>query len=66
MKKVQNIILGWWFWITNQHNELAQERLAICAPCIHRKGVVCGLCFCPLQQKARVEDEKCDAGKWKK
>lgn len=66
MKKVQNIILGWWFYFTNQHNELAQERLAICAPCIHRKGVLCGLCGCVLQAKARLIEENCPANKWKK
>lgn len=66
MKKIQNIIIGWWFWITNQYRFIAQDRLKVCAKCIHRKGFLCGLCGCVLQAKARLIDEKCPANKWKK
>jgi len=32
-KKLINIVLGWWYWITNRNNKLAQERLSICVKC---------------------------------
>lgn len=64
MKKLSQIFLGWWFWITNRNNKLAQARLSICSECEDRKGVVCSICWCPLQAKARVFDEECPLGKW--
>lgn len=69
MRKIVSIILGWWFWITNRNEELVRKRLLICTHCELRKGLVCGVCFCPLQTKARLEDEYCphpDGDKWKK
>lgn len=65
MKKLSRIILGWYYWITNRNNELARKRLAICASCEFRKWFVCGECFCPLQSKARSDDD-CPKGKWPK
>jgi hypothetical protein len=62
------ILLAWWFWITNRNNELAKSRLVICAGCDKRRWVVCGVCGCPLQTKARLEEEECphpSGNKWK-
>jgi hypothetical protein len=61
------IALAWWYWITNRNNKLAQERLKICSGCELREWFVCGVCGCPLDTKARLEDEKCphpDGNKW--
>lgn len=63
MKKLSQIFLGWFFWITNRNNELAQKRLKICAGCDQRKWFMCGNCFCPLQAKARSNDH-CPLYKW--
>jgi len=68
MKKIGRILLGWYFWVTNRNNKLAQERLKICADCELRKGFVCGVCFCPLNAKARIPEEECphpaELNKW--
>jgi len=66
MKKLFSIILAWWYWITNKNNELAQERLVYCAVCPHRKGFTCGVCSCVLKAKARLPEETCPKGVWKK
>lgn len=61
---LSKIILGWWFWITNRNNKLAQERLAICMPCQYREGKFCGSCGCLLSAKARLPEEQCPYSKW--
>lgn len=66
MKKIINIILGWWFWVTNRNNELAKSRLKVCADCSFRVGFTCGECGCVLQAKARLYDEECPLGMWSK
>lgn len=60
-----SIILGWWYWITNYNNWLAQDRLKYCSPCKYRKGMLCGECGCVLQAKARLKEEECPKGFWK-
>lgn len=65
MKKLTSIILGWWYWITNQNSKTARVRLKICSSCEFRKWFVCGECFCPLISKARSDDD-CPKGKWPK
>lgn len=68
MKKLSQILLGWYFWITNRNNKLAQNRLKICSTCELRVGLVCGVCFCTLQAKARLPEERCphptELNKW--
>jgi hypothetical protein len=62
------ILIAWWFWITNRNDEVARRRLKICAKCEKRKWFVCGICYCPLQTKARLLDSECphpDGNKWK-
>lgn len=61
---MKNIILGWWFWLNNQNNKIAQERLKICTRCPFRCGFLCCECGCVLQAKARLEDEECPKEFW--
>lgn len=64
MRKLQSIVLGWFYYLTNRNNDLARKRLLICTHCELRKGLVCGVCFCGLQAKTRLPDEQCPVGKW--
>lgn len=64
MKKIGRIILGWWYWITNQNNELARKRLAHCLYCPFREGLICGECGCNLQAKTRLPEEECPKKIW--
>lgn len=67
MKKLSSIVLGWWYWLLNRNNTLANERLDVCIHCELRKGLVCGECGCVLQAKARLIEEHCphpDGSKW--
>lgn len=62
------ILTAWWLLITNRNKGLAKTRIKICAKCDKRKGLVCGICFCPIQAKARLLEEDCphpDGDKWK-
>lgn len=64
MRKLSNIFLGWWFWITNFDAPLAQERLRFCKDCPSRIGILCGECGCVLKAKARLMDEECPLDRW--
>lgn len=64
LKFLYRIILGWWFWVTNKNNPLAQARLNVCSNCEFRKWATCGRCGCVLQAKARIRDEECPEKKW--
>jgi len=64
MKKIYRIFIGWYYFLTNQKNEVAKRRLSICVDCVHMKAGMCSLCGCLLQAKARIEDEICPANKW--
>ena len=68
IKKVWNIIKGWFFKLFNIETDLAQIRLAICGQCPNKirtsLGDACGECGCILDAKTRVEDEHCDLDKW--
>lgn len=63
MKKVKNIIIGWYRKIFNKKSELAEKRLAICSTCSYKTKLcgqdICDLCGCVLDAKVRVEDEQC-------
>ncbi len=65
--KIFRILLAWWLAFTS-NSEISKNRLQICAHCDKRKGLVCGVCFCPLIAKSQLEDEECphpDGDKWK-
>lgn len=65
---MKNIIKGWYRKIFKQYSQLARQRLNICDACPHKikmlKQDVCDLCWCVLDAKVRVEDEKCYNNKW--
>lgn len=69
VKKIINIIKGWWFNLFNKHEQLAITRISkckTCDSCIHIElvGDICDECGCILSAKARVKDEKCKLNKW--
>ena len=68
MGKLRNIILGWWYRITNSNYELYTSRMAICKNCDKKIVIlgddVCSECGCFLKAKCRVKDEKCLMNKW--
>ena len=71
VKKLINIIKGWYFSIFNKNEELARKRIAICKKCkscvhIDKLGDICDECGCILDAKARVKDEYCVLNKWYK
>ena len=69
VKKIKNIIKGWYYKFFNKHEQLAKKRIAICMKCNSKThiviiGDICDECGCVLSAKARVEDEKCELNKW--
>ena len=69
VKKLINIIKGWYFKLFNKHEKLANNRIAVCKKCdsiwhIDTLGDICAECGCVLSAKARVKDEKCELNKW--
>jgi hypothetical protein len=64
MKKIYRIIMGWYYFITNQKNDLARKRLKICVECPRMSRGVCTYCGCVLQAKARILEETCPASRW--
>lgn len=67
MKKLLQIFLGWWFWVTNRNNKLARYRLSQCVSCNLFKSGMCTYCGCPVQAKSRLPEETCphpDGSKW--
>ena len=63
MKKIRNIIIGWYRKLFNKKPDLAIYRLNICRTCPYKiricKQDLCNLCGCVLDAKVRVEDEQC-------
>ena len=71
VKKLINIIKGWYFRFFNKNEQLARKRIAICNKCKSKRhidmlGDICDECGCILEAKARVEDECCELNKWYK
>jgi hypothetical protein len=68
VKKILNIIIGWFRKIFELKEDMASIRLNICNHCPHKintpLGDACSLCGCILDAKTRVEDEQCDLDKW--
>ena len=69
VRKIINIIKGWYFNLFNKHEQLAIKRIAICKQCkscvqVDMVGDICDECGCVLSAKARVRDEKCVLNKW--
>lgn len=64
MRKLLNILKGWFIFIFKKRSVMANQRLKICFQCPFRKGIFCGECGCELHAKAGLEDEYCPKGKW--
>lgn len=68
LKKLRNIIVGWFNKIFNRENKLAEKRLAICNNCPKKVKFlgedVCDICLCVIDAKVRVKEEQCHDGKW--
>lgn len=68
MKKLKNIIIGWYRKLTNRKSDYSLNRLQICSRCSYREEFAgmyfCSKCFCELTAKSEVEDEKCLDGRW--
>lgn len=68
IKKIRNIILGWFRLFRKQETEESKRRLAICMDCPDKIKIgnswVCSICGCVCKAKVLVEDEKCLNGKW--
>lgn len=64
MRKIRNILLGWWYMITNHNDRMARERLKVCVKCPYRKGLFCSECGCVLNAKARIDQEDCPKKLW--
>lgn len=68
MKKLKNIIIGWYRYLFKTQSKLAKNRLMICKNCSYKVKYfnqdVCDLCGCVLKAKVEVEDEKCYDNRW--
>lgn len=69
LKKIRNIIIGWWFVLINKTPDYYNERVAICSKCEHiikltKNESMCDSCGCIIRAKARVKNEKCNLNKW--
>lgn len=64
MKKLFNILKGWFIFMFYKRSEMAKARLVICFQCPLRKGIICGDCGCFLKAKTELDDEVCPVGKW--
>lgn len=67
VKKIKNIIKGWFKRIFNFDSELSRKRLEICDKCPHKTKILgdayCSICWCALKSKSMVEDETCYDGR---
>lgn len=69
VKELIHIIKGWYFYLFNKNEKLANKRITICKECsslehIDKLGDICGECGCVIKAKSRVKDEKCELNKW--
>ena len=69
VKKLINIIKGWYYLLFSKNEKLATKRIAICNRCdlkthVDMIGDICAECGCVLEAKARVKDEQCELNKW--
>lgn len=68
VRKIKNIIVGWYRKLTGRKSNFAENRIKICKRCSHREEFAgmefCSLCFCEIYAKSEVEDEICLDGRW--
>ena len=68
VKKIRNIIVGWWRKLFSDSPVWVNQRREICNKCQHMtslgKTKWCTLCWCEIYAKTAVEDEICYDGRW--
>lgn len=64
IRKIWNILRGYYYVAIFFDPPYAKERRKICKTCPHMKLSVCMKCGCPIYVKPRIEDEECPEGKW--
>jgi hypothetical protein len=68
VKKIRNIIVGWFNHFFKPMPNWAKERLNICNTCPHAELIlnekICSKCGCVCKVKVLVEDEICYDGRW--
>lgn len=68
VKKIKNIIVGWYRKLTGKKSDFADNRQNICSRCSYREKYAgmywCSLCGCEIVAKSEVEDETCLDGRW--
>ena len=69
-RKILNIATGLTNLALRKKFPFTGERLEVCKGCekgmFTKHKLICGVCHCWIQGKARVEDEKCPLGKWER
>lgn len=68
VKKIKDIITGWYRMLFGNKNSFAENRKKICAKCSYREKFAgmyfCSKCGCVIDAKVEVEDEICLDGRW--
>lgn len=68
LRKVRNIIVGWYKKLSKSNSDFAKERQHICRSCPHLEKFIgmqfCSICGCEVIAKSEVKDEICLDGRW--
>lgn len=68
LRKIKNIIIGWFNYLFKPMPKFAKNRYEICKRCSYRKIELgyeyCSLCGCALPVKCFVPEEFCDDKRW--
>lgn len=68
IKKLRNIIIGWYRYLFRPVPTFAENRRKICSKCSYNEDVCgikyCSLCGCVIAAKTLVEDEQCYDNRW--
>lgn len=64
IRKIKRIFTAWYLVLKGDNTPLSKLRMNHCLACPSRKGIVCGICLCPLVAKTRLIDEDCPLKKW--
>lgn len=68
IRKIKNIIIGWYRYLFKPKSKLAINRLKICSRCSHKEKILgeyfCNKCWCCIRAKVEVEEEHCDDNRW--
>jgi len=64
IKKVTQILSGYFLLFTGKRTDKSEYRKSICLTCDKRKYLICGECGCFISAKVLIEEEECPIGKW--